>query len=219
MTGHCTSKNENDLDLKKRQYLSRSDWVLTRFYITVHKPTKESHSKKDYAILINLRSSKDKRRNNGGLAKAKVRWSNPEQQSRTSLQAGVRGAGGRIAGEDLTWEAPRLSGPEAHVIERLAAAPPAPNSRRAIARRRQILARRRPRAGRSDLALALARPGGGSGRRRRDRRRADQEDQHGCGRGSGSSGHLRMQLSGLRGPKGVPNAESRRPHNAGTVGK
>jgi len=142
---------------------------------------------------MNLRSSEDKRRNNGGLAKAKVRWSNPEQQSRTSLQAGVRGAGGRIAGEDLTWEAPRLSGPEAHVIERLTAAPPAPNSRRAIARRRQILARRRPRAGRSDLALALARPGGSSGRCR-----ADEEGQHGCGRGSGSSGHLRMQLSGVR---------------------
>jgi len=112
---------------------------------------------------------------------------NPEEQGgrsggiTASLLAGVRGAGagagGRIAGEDLAWEAPRLGGPEAHIVERLAAAPPAPSSRRAIALRRKILARRRPRASRSDPALALARHGSGSGRR--DRRSAEQEDQHG----------------------------------------
>lgn len=96
----------------------------------------------------------------------------------------MRRVGGWIAGEDLPWEAPRLGRPEAHVVERLAAAPPAPAARRALAPRRQILARPHPRA-------ALARPGSGGGRR-------DQEEQREQGRGSGC-GHLRRYRQWVRG--------------------
>jgi hypothetical protein len=114
-----------------------------------------------------------------------------------ALLPGVCRAAGQVAGEYLARQAPRLSGPEAHVVELLAATPPAPAPaavRHALALRRQILARRRLRAVRPALSPAHPRCSGG----RRERRADKEQGEQGCGSGPGH-GRMWKLAPGVRG--------------------